>query len=354
MKTKLFLFVLLMAGILGSWRPSRARADRVAQERLKGARELFIEVNVALAEGRYEEAYNAAERLVHEHAGDYQIDAYTRVYAHTFQLLDEDFRKGLFRPTPAGIVSRLDGLKRKAEKSIEDLVILACLDKKDSESFSIAHLEEILRASGEAAWRDWAEWKVVEGSLGGSLGEKEEKYGPEEGMRLVMSELFRAGMQYLDEHPDSYMVPYVLYGTADWACSMERDNMESTRVAIEHYQRILREYPDAEYFCAWARRDLRRLLGEQYEGIAGESEERDKIITQFYCHSPRLDEYKERTRGYLREVSEGEIEVRTESAEAGLSRDQERRSGAYVVIAAAVGIGVVGVGVILFLRKKLI
>lgn len=310
----------------------------LGHDKMSKAKQLFINANLALSEERFIDAYVIAERLISGYAGDYQIGLYVDLYVNTFCFLDNDFRNGMLRPIPPGIKARIDTLKIKPDKDVIDLVTLAMLSNYPGDSVALEYLEEILQKFPNSIWRDWAEWMVIQ--------EREyrprEKYkdkNPEERSKLLMRDLYVAGKKFIEEHPDSYMVPKILKATADWGhwggCLSDD---AAKQEAVDFCRRVLKDYPSAEYHCARAREILRELLGNSYQEQEGCSEEQDRLITLFYCHTPQLKEYKKYTTEYVENVMQ--VQVETKPRFPLLS---------YVLITTAVTIVIVS---ILFLLKK--
>jgi hypothetical protein len=268
--------------------------EKADLEKARIGRELFLAGNLAISEGRFKDGHEIAERLIREHAGDYQIGLYLHFYAHTFYLVDEDFQKEMLRPRPQGIQERVAALKTKDNKSVLDLVKLAWVADQESWHLGSEYLEEILEKHGESIWRDWAEFEL--GVAKRSKRSGAVRSGTEE-HRAKYRELYSFAEGFIKEHPNSYLTPRVLKAGAGWACLS--DDAAAKKEAVKMCKRVLREYPSAEYHCARARRKLRRLLGNTYEEADGCSEERDRIITLFYCHTPQLEDYKKFTTEYV-------------------------------------------------------
>ncbi len=277
---------------------ARARSDG---KKANDGKKLFLDANIALSENRFADAHAIAEKLIRDYAGDYQISLYLSLYVHTLYCLDEDFQEGMLRPTPSGIQDRIKVLKAKRDKNVIDLVKLVMVGNGPGGGFSIEYLEEVLQKFPDSIWRDWAEWMLIQ--------EKEyrprEKYqdkSPEERSKLLMRDLYKVGKKFIGEHSDSYMLPKLLKATAGWGhwCDALVDALVDASAkdeAVRMCDRVLKDYPSAEYHCARAREILRELLGEKYKEPEGCSEEQDRIITRFYCHGP--DEYKRCVREYL-------------------------------------------------------
>jgi len=338
------VFVLLNLGFTQiGW--GAAYTLRGADEgKAKEGRRLFLDASIALGEGRFGDAYVIAEKLVAEHVGDCQSGLYLRLYANAFYLLDEEYREGGVRPVdtplPEGIRTRIETLMGKQDKTLMDLVKLTAVGDKRicGKDYRVRYLKEILDRFPDSVW---AEWGAMELGMAQIFLSRDETM-----LREHYARLYNFGKNFLAEHPDSYLTPRLLRAMANWRLQVSSDEAAKGEV-IEMCNRILCDYPSAEYYCARARLRLRMILGEDYD--EGSNKDADLATAYLYTCRPFLEEYKERTRRYLREVGEGEIEVRTE-----LPPDTKWRSAVYVVIPAAIGIGAVVLGVIFLLRKKLI
>ncbi len=84
-----------------------ASEGSLGQDKISEAKKLFLKGNVALSEKRFADAHAIAKELISYHADDPQIWLYMHFYIHTFYFLDDDFRKGMLRPTPPGIQKRI-------------------------------------------------------------------------------------------------------------------------------------------------------------------------------------------------------------------------------------------------------
>lgn len=321
-------------------------ADRDEKKTEEG-KKLFLDANIALSEERFADAHAVAEELVREHAGDYQIGLYLHLYAHTFYLLDEDFRKGGLRPTPPGMRARIEAMKAKPDKSVIDLVKLAMVGDGPGGGFCIEYLEEILHKFPESVWADWAEIELwVARRWGAVRSDTEERKQRYRGF-------YNFGKAFISEHPNSYLMPRLLKATAIWGCMW--GNVRAKEEGMRMLQRVLHEFPSADYYCARARRKLRELLGDDYQEMDGCSEEGDRTITAFYCHSPQMEEYRKYVQEYLatREGMEAgigkEVETEMAGAQGALPSDTDLAPLAYVLIMAAIAIGIGGL--ILLLKK---
>ena len=309
------------------------------QDKISEAKQLFINANLALSEKRFVDAYGIAERLIRDYADDYQISLCLRLYANTFYFLDEDFQKGMLRPTPPGIQKRINELKTKEDKTVIDLVKLTWIGNGPGGDFSIEYLEEILDKFSSSVWAEWAVWMLIQ-EREYRPREKYQDKSPEERSKLLMRDLYVAGKKFIEEHPDSYMLPRLLQATARWGHRAdELQDAAAKEEAVKMCYRILRNYPTADYDCAEARRTLRDLLGNSYKEILGCSEETDRIITQFYCLSPDPTEHKKCTKKYIQMIEQEQSETKP-----GLP------SLSYVLFTTAVAIVIVGI--MLLLMKK--
>jgi len=96
------------------------------------AKILFADINLAILEKRYEEAYIMAERLIREHAGDYQIDLYLGIYSQAFYYLDEKYQRDALRPEPEGIKRRIKEMELKKDKTDLDYIKYISIIWRDS------------------------------------------------------------------------------------------------------------------------------------------------------------------------------------------------------------------------------
>lgn len=331
-----FLAVLIFTDINYTQGASKGS---LGQDKMSEGKQLFINANLALSEKRFVDAYGIAERLIRDYAGDYHIGLYLRLYANTFYFLDKDFQKGMLRPTPPGIQKRINELKTKENKTVIDLVKLTWIGNGPGGDFSIEYLEEILDKFSSSVWAEWAEWMLIQ-EREYRPREKYQDKSPEKRSKLLMRDLYVAGKKFINENPDSYMLPRLLQATARWGHRAdELQDAKAMEEAVQMCYRVLRSYPTADYDCAEARRILRDLLGNSYEEILGCSEEVDRIITQFYCISPDPAEHENCTKEYIQMIEKGQAE--TKKGSPLLS---------YVLITTAVAIVIVGI--MLLLMKK--
>ena len=133
----------------------------VSSTRAQQGQRVFLQANIAISEGRFQDAHALAEKLIEQYAGDCQIGLYLHLYVHSFYLLDDDFRKGMLHPTPTGMQARIDAMKAKSDKREIDLVKLVMVANGLDGGFGIEYLEELLEHFPESVWRDWAEWMLI-------------------------------------------------------------------------------------------------------------------------------------------------------------------------------------------------
>jgi len=316
------------------------------QSKAERGKLLFVQASRCICEGRFDDAYALAEKLVEGHGGDYQIGLYLRLYAHTFYFLDEECREGLPHPDlplPEGIRTRIETLMSKQDKSVMDLVKLAAVGDKRvcGEDYYVRYLREIVERFPESVWWEWAAMELRKEEIFASRNE--------ESLKEHYTELYNFGKGFLARHPQSYLTPRLLRAMASWR--LQADGQEARAEAIENCRKILRDYASAEYYCALARIILRRLLGDDYS--EGSSEEADLAILDFYCHQPLITEYKKYTQDYLRikqaQVGKvGAFEDFSDETERGSERsaDEGARRRRYLPWLVMAGLGVV-VGVII-------
>ena len=311
--------------------------------KIEDGKRLFVKANIAISEERFADAHALADKLISNHAGDYQIGVYLHLYAHTFYLLDEDFRQGQLHPTPTEMQGRIDAMKAKSDKREIDLVKLVMVANGLDGGFGIEYLEEILKKFPESIWSDWAEME-----LGVAKGPRGVRSGTEE-YRAKYRALYNFGKNFMVAHPRTYLMPRLLTATASWGYLSGETKIRQEAVRMCH--RVLSEYPSADYQCARARETLRDLLGSEYKESEGCSKEKDRIITLFYCHSPKLHEYKEYTKEYLREMKKGKARTPREN----IRPSSEADGGLSVMGVVVGGIGVAiaaGIVLVVLLRKK--
>lgn len=330
------------------------------ESRIREGKKLFLEANIAIRDERFADAHRIAEELIRDHADDYKICHYLGLYKYTFFLVQEEYREGgippVDSPPPRWLKNKVEAMMAKRDKSVLDLVKLVAVGDKRicGENFPINYLEEIVGRFPESPWADWAEWLLIQ--------EKEyrprEKYQgmrPEEKFKLLARDMYDAGKKFVEEHPDSHMVPSRLHVMATDRLVIS-DDEAAKEEAIKISRRILEEYPTDDNHCAIARLRLRRLLGDGYKEEEGCSEKQDRIITDFYNRKFELDDYKRSVRRYL-SIKKG-VEAQTEK-EGAKPRKAEKETAkpsllggtaAYVAIAAVIGVGIVAL--ILLLKKK--
>ena len=303
---------------------------RSAPNRVNNAKKLFLRANVALSEGRFADAYRLSRKLISNYPAHPHIWLFTSVYVHSFYFLDEDFQKGMLRPTPPGIQKRIEALKAKSNKSVIDLVTLARVADYESGGFSTEYLKEILQKFPDSVWADWAKLELGFENIPGKGTTTKERYAA----------FYNLGMNFMKSHPHTHLMPRLLCITANSRRRMSEDKLAKDE-AIRMYQRVLDDYPNVEYYCASARRDLREFLGEGYQDPPGCSEDRDRTITLFYCQRPQPGEYKKRTKEYILMIEE--LEGETESFPV-LS---------YVLITLVVTVAIAG-GILLHKKKTVL
>jgi len=312
-----------------------------AQNKISEAKKLFLEANLSLSEKRFADSHGIAEKLITDYAGDYQISLYLRLYANTFYFLDEDFQKGMLRPTPPGIQKRIEELKAKKDKTVIDLVTLAWIANGPGGDFSTEYLEGIIKRFPNSVWADWAETELEFAKIPGRGTITEER----------SAAFYEFCTNFMKTHPNTHLTPRLLCITANSRRRMSEDKMAKDE-AVRTCHRILQDYPDAEYECAEARRILRELLGDNYKEAPGCSAERDRIITQFYCVSPEPDKQQKWTTRYIQMKEESQTEQEKESAKS----DSPVATGTGLPAAAYAAITIVavtlGAGLILLLKKK--
>ncbi len=335
-KSSVFIYILIVISCTFTSYVHGVVEVRTDKERINEAKKLFLKANLALSEKRYDNAHEIAEKLITDYAGDYQIDLYLHLYVHTFYFLDEDFQKGMLRPTPPGIKKRIRQLKSKQDKTLIDFVTLSCVADFESGSFSIEYLQAILDKFPVSVWRDWAEWMLIQETVYRPR-EKYQDKSPEERSELLMRDLYYAGNKFINEHPDSYMLPRLLKATADWACSS--GNTTAKEESIQMCRRVLNDYPNAEYHCARSRQILRQLLGNEYKEPIGCTAEQDRLITLFYCQKPEISEYKKNTVNYVQMI---------EQVQADTKPDLPKLYCVLATLAVAIAIAVL----ILFIKKS--
>jgi hypothetical protein len=340
-------------------------AGRVSGEKqYKDGRKLFLDVSIALAEERFDDAHVMAERLICDYANDYQIRTYLGLYGDTFFLAHKEYREAptppVDSPPPKWLKDEVEAMSAKPNKDVLDLVKLVAVGDEQicGQDFPVKYLEEIVHRFPESPWAEWAEWLVIENTAY-RPGEKYQDKSPQERYRLLARDMYEAGSKFVEEHPDSHMTPGRLHVMATDLGEIS-DEDSAKQEAIRLTRRILEEYPTSETHCASARLRLRQLLGEDYTEEEGCSEERDRIISRFYSHMFDLRRYKRDVTQYLSIKQEMEGEklgagsigpaMEANSVEPDLPPAAGLSSAAYMLIAAAGGL--VLLGLILLLKKK--
>lgn len=306
----------------------------VDQDKANEAKSLFREANMALSEGRFIDAYTLSEKLTREHADNPEIWLYMHLYIHTFYFLDEDFQKGMLHPTPPGIQKTIDELKGKQDKTVIDLVTLVWIGNGPGGNFSTNYLEQIIQSFPNSVWADWAETELGFAKIPGRDTVTEER----------SAAFYNFCTNFMKTHPNTHLMPRLLSITASARQRMSQDKAAKDE-SIKLYRQVLDSYPNAEYCCADARRELRQLIGESFEEPSGCSEERDRTITRFYLHSPQLAEHKKHTGEYLAVMSEATPRQPDKNVPRG------EVSAVPYVLGGAVLLGVIG-GLILLQKKK--
>jgi len=293
-----FIFMLFVIGCFNITYVQKVVGGRTALDKINDAKKLFLQGNIALSEKRFADAHMIAKRLLLEYAEDPQIWLYMHFYIHTFYFLDDDFRKSMLRPTPPGIQKRIDELRAKENKNVIDLVTLAWVADYEAGDFNSTYLEQIIQKFHNSVWADWAETELAFANIPGRGTVTEER----------SAAFYNFCTKFMKTHPDTHLMPRLLSIAAGARQRMSQDK-QAKNEATRMYQRILDNYPSAEYCCADARRELRRLLGESYKDPPGCSEENDRIITQFYCVLPDLGEYKKYTTEYVKMIEQRRAET---------------------------------------------
>jgi len=350
MEKKIFSLLLLFALVgAGNGLLETRAAAKSEDEKVNDGKKLFLEVSIAISEGRFADGHAMAEKLIRDHAGDYQIDLYLSRYLHSFYFLDEDFRKGQLHPTPSQMQTKIDQMKEERSKSVMDLVRLGMVGDGPGGGFCVEYLREILQRFPRSIWADWAATEVRFSDIFRDAKTEEERY----------REFYNFGKSFMQEHQHSYVTPRLLCITATARERMSQDEAGRDE-AISMCRRVLKDYAVADYYCAYARQKLRGLLGDNYVEAEGCSEDRDRIITRFYCHSPEATKYKKYTAEYVQVIGPS-IEKKPERVEGkakklGKAEKETVRpsllggTAAYVAIAAAIVVGIVAL--ILLSKKK--
>ena len=336
------------------------------ERKMEDGRRLFLDVSIALSEERFADAHAMAGTLIRDYAGDYQIRGYLHLYEYTFALVHEEYRTGgvppVDSPPPKWLTNEVEAIMAKREKGVLDLIKLVVVGDKRicGNNFPANYLEEIVRRFPQSPWAEWAAWVLI----------AEREYRPkekyldkryEERTRLLARDMYNAGKKFVEEHPDSHMVPGILHMMSAKRLVISQDDA-SKEEAIRLSRRILEEYPTHECACASARFRLRRLLGENYEEEEGCSEKQDRNISRLYGHTGDLDEYKRHVGQYLSTKKELEAQTQEQAllkhgtdtekknSKTSLPEDRSRSPAAYILLAMLVVVG--AAGVTLLLKKK--
>ena len=314
----IFFFIALffhMANLLEA-----ETSSKVDQKKINEGKKLFLDIKIAIMEERFEEAHNMAERLIQDYAGDYQIDMYLNLYSKTFYLLDEDYRNVISEYLPKGLKERIKDMKSKEKKTALDIVKIVVvgtsptIDNKER----IKYLSMLIKQFPNSIWKDWAEWELMTERIYRPK-EKYQDKSDEEKQRLLIKDLFNGGKKYIEQHPGSYMLPTALGTTSSWGAGV---------IALEHSasqkeitmgenekdeiismsKKVLREYPQAGYYCVRARDTLRSLKVTKFQEINAFSEQEDKIIRKFYlnAYEPSDSRFKNNVKAYMKLKKEKE------------------------------------------------
>lgn len=342
-----FAYIVFVFGFCGLvFVQQTARGSRDEKE-FKDGRKLFLNVNIALSKGRFADAHKMAERLIRDYASDYQIREYLSLYEYTFALIEEEYRTGgippVDSPPPRWLKKKVQAMMARPDKSVLDLVKLVAVGDKRicGKDFPVNYLKEIVSRFSESPWADWAEWLLIE-NREYRPREKYRDKSYKERRKLLARDMYDARNKFIQEHPDSHMVPGLLHVIAGDRLLIS-DDEPAKQEAIRLSRRILEQYSTADSLCASARFRLRKLLGQDYQEQTGYSEEQNRIITRFYSRKFYLPEYKRSVVQYLSMKKDLEGELKRGSAKPGLP------VLAYVFIPSAVV--VVIVGLILLIKK---
>jgi tetratricopeptide (TPR) repeat protein len=251
--------------------------NNINQARTEEIKILYNKSMLALSEGRYEEAHDIADKLIHEYPDNYQSSFLPGLYQITLYFLNEDFRKEDFDSADIEVMKKINELKNKENKDVTDLVILAKMANGYGRGMNISYLDDIILHHSDSPWSDWA------------IAQKE--------MAIIMKkipidydEFFAFGKKFISEHPNSHVLPGILAAMGNWSHFLDE---ESKNEAIQMCLRCLHDYPMAEVACAEARCFLRHLLGDEYKESPGWSIEKDRLITQYYLVPNELSKLKE-------------------------------------------------------------
>lgn len=197
-----------------------------------------------------------------------------------------------------------------------DLVKLATLVWRDDEvpegnKLYAKYLKELLDKFPKSIWADWAKFELINAQYP-FLMEKYSSKPLKERDSLVFKELYNMVKDFIKINPKSYMIPNALEAVADWGMLAEggqdgygKVDVNIKKEAVGFYCKILKEYPEAEYFCAFARGRLRLLLGKNCEDVQGYSEEEDEKIKTFYLNNPEQMQNDKEFKEYIKEKRDG-------------------------------------------------
>ena len=304
------------------------------------AKILFVEANKFISEDKYNEAFALAEKLIEEYPDDYQIWEYLHFYEHTFNLIDADFRNGQLRPTPNGVLKRIEEIK--TNKNALDLVKLSWLVEGKNNGPNVEYLKQIIDKFPDDIWAEWAKSELAMAEILMKGENPDKRY----------ESFYHFGISFINQNPKSHLIPRIICITADARYRMAKNDEKAKNEAVKMLQRILNEYQSDEYECAMSRYLIREILGNNYKEQEGYSAEIDKTTMRFYIHTPDIGEYKNYTQKYLdlkpealKQVTGDRIAIKQQLAE---SNDGTYR----LVIPSIAIITATVVGGILLYKKK--
>jgi len=346
---RIFLSVLIYLTLVGNTAIAASSESKIRQ-----GKKLLLETNMAIIEERFTDAHRLAEKLIREHADDYQIREYLHLYGFAFALDHEEYRTGgippFDSPPPQWLKTEVEAMMAKPDKGVLDLVkLVGIADKRVcGKDFPVKYLEEIVQRFPKSPWAEWAEWLLIE-KREYRPREKYREKPTKERYKLLARDIYNASKKFIQEHPNSHMVPGRLHVMAG-DCLIISNDEAAKQEAINLSRKILKEYSTAERLCASARFRLRRILGQDYKEQNGWSPKRDRILIGFYSHKCDIVEHKRNVAAFLSVKKDLEAQTEKESAKPALLADRGLPSTAYFLSVAAVVIALTSV--ILLLRKK--
>ncbi len=239
-------------------------SSRSKQLRKKAAQKGFIEACLLLVDGHFSDAHIRARAIIKKYPDDY--------HAHFIARLSSAVLGQKAGASLAVFKEIYEEKKANNDKGLTDLVELAAMGSAFGYSEKCLFLEQIVKNYPNSPWRIWAEYNMIRTYR--------------QGLKLRYSEEYLRNLkEFLKKYPDCHLTPHCLYqiGQTHYERSIaDINNTEDSQEAIRHFNRILNDYPDLEFYCALARQSLKKITGVSLVYPEGYSEKIDKNIMSFY------------------------------------------------------------------------